>query len=142
MCEPLNCAIHGIEIQLFCFKINYQIMENESCLLTHIHTHIIILTITVLGKSLHTLGPLHCSDLPSILRPGHKLASSPVSTTPNHQNNKTQHRLANFKLTLMSQKELGSTLPHCCAKRAVSYRQFEVTSGSFTQAYLSENLTH
>ena len=30
----LNCTIHGREIQLFCYMINSQIMENENCLLT------------------------------------------------------------------------------------------------------------
>ena len=30
----LNCTIHGREIQLICYMINSQIMENENCLLT------------------------------------------------------------------------------------------------------------
>ena len=30
----LNCTIHGIEIHLFCYIINSQIIENKNCLLT------------------------------------------------------------------------------------------------------------
>ena len=31
---PLDLTIYGIEIQPFCYIINSQIMENETCLLT------------------------------------------------------------------------------------------------------------
>ena len=34
LCHPLNWTNRGIEIQVFCYIINSQIMENKNCLLT------------------------------------------------------------------------------------------------------------
>ena len=34
MCATLNWTINGIEIQLFCYIINSQIMENENASVT------------------------------------------------------------------------------------------------------------
>ena len=34
MCSALNWTINGIEIQLFCYIINSQIMENENASVT------------------------------------------------------------------------------------------------------------
>ena len=44
MCELLNFTIHGIEIKLFCYKINSQIIHGEQKLLAH-HTHTSIMII-------------------------------------------------------------------------------------------------